>query len=147
MWREIKSLEKIAGELDEVGSVDIMLEWYKSEKGKSLSRPLQLKTLLESFEKGIVAHFNEETEYIRDLEQYENLKVLVTAFLKDHAKFTKELGSLRCQLEGLAAEKPGAVENLESWKVLLQNLRELLKAIGDHAMKEQEVIFQISHNM
>lgn len=147
MWRDIRSLEKIAGELDEVSSVDIMLDWYKSEGQKSLSRSLQLKTLLASFEKGILAHFREETIYIQGLEKYEDLKILAQTLLKDHEKFIKELSSIRLQLEGLLVEKPGAVENLESWKNLLQNLKELLKEIGDHAMREQDVIFQISHNM
>ena len=147
MWREIGALEKIAGELDEVSSVDIMMEWYKAEGARGLSRPEQLKMLLESFEKGILTHFREESTYIQELERDENLKNLAAALLKDHAKFIKELSSLRSQLKQLLAEKPGAVENLEGWKALLQNLRDLFNQIGIHAMQEQEIIFQISHNM
>lgn len=147
MWREIRSLEKIAGELDEVTSVDIMLDWYKTEGNRGLSRPNQLKMLLESFEKGILAHFHEETFFIQKLERDENLKNMAAALLKDHAKFIKELSSIRLQLEGLLSEKPEAVENLESWKALLQNLRDLLRQMGEHAMEEEEDIFKISHNM
>lgn len=147
MWRDIKLLERISSELDEVRSVDIMLEWYRGEGQESLSRPLQLKTLVESFEKGIMAHFNEEKGYLRELKKSGNLKSLADTFLKDHGKFTRELGSVRRQVDELLAEKPGAARNLESWQILLQNLKDLLRRIGDHAMSEEEVIFKTGHNM
>jgi len=146
MFKDMVSLQKIASELDEVGSVDIMLEWYKGG-GDDLPRPLQMKTLLEAFEKGILAHFREETVYIQELERYGDLKTRADALRKEHEKFTEDIAFLRRQLEELLPEKPETVENLESWKLLLHNLRELLRQIGNHAMWEQEAIFQLRHNV
>ncbi len=129
MWKELNSLEKIASELDEVRSVDIFEDWCTQVGAQNLPRPDELRALLESFKKGLLDHFRDETIFLQRMERSENLENLAKTFLGEHAKFTNELKSSEEQLKELLARKTGTAENMESWKVLVMGLKKLLKEI------------------
>lgn len=146
MKRDIVSLLKIADELDEIRSVDILHEKLVQDSKDNLPSPEQLKVLLEAFKEGLFTHFRNETVYLQKLERNESLKSLARAFLGQHASLIGELNTLSRSLEEFVAVKPEKTEDLARWKELIRKLKEIVNKVADHALEEEEIIFKISHN-
>lgn len=146
MKRDMNSLLKIADELDEIRSVDILHERLAKDSKENLPRPEQLKALLGAFKEGLFTHFHNETVYLQRLERNESLKSLARAFLGQHASLTGELNTLSKSLEEFVAVKPETTEDLVRWKEILWKLKETVNKVADHALEEEEIIFKISHN-